>query len=276
MGGNIDPKTVEGFGEEWDAYDQSGLRPDEHQQLFDSYFAIFPFTELPTDAEGFDLGCGSGRWAMLVAPRVGRLHCIDPAPKALEVARRRLADCRNVEFHLASVDRIPLRDGSQDFGYSLGVLHHVPDAEAALASCVRKLKPGAPFLLYLYYSLDNRPLPYRLLWRASDLLRKAISRMPFRARKSITTLLAAGVYYPLARTARGLEGAGASVRHFPLSAYRDASFYTMRTDALDRFGTRLEKRFSRAQIEDMMRSSGLENITFSEQVPHWVACGRKR
>ena len=41
------------------------------------------------------------------------------------------------------------------------------------------------------------------------------------------------------------ERLGTDVRHFPLSAYRDRSFYTMRTDALDRFGTRLERRFSR-------------------------------
>jgi 2-polyprenyl-3-methyl-5-hydroxy-6-metoxy-1,4-benzoquinol methylase len=43
-----------------------------------------------------------------------------------------------------------------DFGYSLGVLHHIPDAQKALSDCVKKLKLGAPFLVYLYYSFDNR------------------------------------------------------------------------------------------------------------------------
>jgi hypothetical protein len=59
----------------------------------------------------------------------------------------------------------------------------------------------------------------------------------------------------------------------PLSAYRNASFYTMRTDALDRFGTRLEQRFSRPQIEHMMAAAGLTNIRFSDKEPYWVACG---
>jgi len=49
----------------------------------------------------------------------------------------------------------------------------------------------------------------------------------------------------------------------------------MRTDALDRFGTRLEHRFSRVQIDAMMRASGLIDIRFREGEPYWVACGRK-
>src|SRR6476620_4534013 len=152
---NIDPKTVEAFGEEWSAYDQKVLPKAEHKRVFDEYFSVFPFERLADGAEGFDLGCGTGRWAELVAGRVGSLHCIDPAAKALAVARERLAYLPNVSFHLASATDIPLPDESQDFGYSLGVLHHIPNPEAALASCVRKLKRGAPFLVYVYYALEN-------------------------------------------------------------------------------------------------------------------------
>ena len=48
-----------------------------------------------------------------------------------------------------------------DFGYSLGVLHHLEDTQAGMAACVRKLKPGAPFLVYIYYALENRPIWFR-------------------------------------------------------------------------------------------------------------------
>ena len=272
---NIDTKTVEGFGDEWTAFDQRGLKGQELRDLFDTYFAIFAFDKLPPNAEGFDLGCGSGRWASLVAPRVGRLHCIDPSDKALAVARKTLSGRDNVDFHLSGVDEIPLPDGSQDFGYSLGVLHHIPDTEAGLANCIAKLKPGAPFLLYLYYSLDNRPAAYRALWQVSDVLRRGISKLPFPARLGLANIIAAGIYYPLARHARRAERRGRDVHGYPLSAYRDCSFYTMRTDALDRFGTRLEHRFSRAEIDAMMRRCGLKDIVFSERMPFWVACGRK-
>jgi SAM-dependent methyltransferase len=272
---NIDEATVAGFGEEWAAYTQEELDPAEQQRLFDQYFSVFPFDELPKGAEGFDLGCGTGRWAALAAKRVGTLHCIDPAGKALAVARRRLADVANVTFHERGVDDMPVADASQDFGYSVGVLHHVPDTEAALAACVRKLRPGAPLLVYIYYAFDNRPRWFRAVWQVSEAGRRGISRLPFGARRAVTSAIAAAIYWPLARTASLFEKAGANVSNLPLSEYRYRGFYSMRTDALDRFGTRLEQRFSRTEIEAMMRRCGLDDIRFREGPPYWVACGRK-
>jgi len=272
---NIDLKTVQGFDDEWDAFSQETMDPVEQRRLFDQYFSLFSFDQLPTGAEGFDLGCGTGRWAVLVAPQVGRLHCIDPAEKALAVARRRLSGLPNVSFHRAGVDDIPLADESQDFGYALGVLHHIPDTARAMYDAVRKLKPGAPLLVYLYYSFDNRPAWFRAVWKASDLGRQIISRLPFVLRKAITSAIAAAVYWPLSRSATLLERAGMNVNSFPLSAYRYRSFYSLRTDALDRFGTRLEQRFSKEQIRRMMEQSDLTDITFREDEPYWVACGRR-
>ena len=65
------------------------------------------------------------------------------------------------------------------------------------------------------------------------------------------------------------------IDNFPLSSYRSLSFYTMRTDALDRFGTRLEQRFTRSQIKNMMESSGLEDVVFSNESIYWLAVGCK-
>lgn len=273
MSHNIDRKTVEGFGEEWAAFDQTALDGTEYATLFKAYFHIFPFASLPANSVGFDLGCGSGRWAAGVADKVGTLHCIDPAAQALDVARRRLAGKANVQFHLASSDSIPLDDASADFGYSLGVLHHIPDTAKALRDCVVKLKVGAPFLVYLYYRFDARPRWFRSLWRLSDIARRAIFRLPFPARKAVTTVIAAIVYWPLARSAALAENLSLNVTDMPLSAYRSLSFYTMRTDALDRFGTRLEHRFTRLEIDAMMQDAGLTEIRFSEREPFWVACG---
>lgn len=249
---------------------------DEANDLFSRYFVRFPWSTLPPNAVGFDLGCGSGRWAGFVAPRVGRVHCIDASVGALDVARRNLTGHSNCDFHLASVDSIPLPDASMDFGYSLGVLHHVPDTAAGLRSCVAKLKPGAPFLLYLYYALDNRPAWYRLLWRFSDVLRKAISRGPYALRYFASQALGVAVYWPMGRLSAMVEFMGFDVHHMPLAYYRNCSLYTMRTDSLDRFGTRLEQRFTKPQIQEMMERAGLERITFNESMPYWVAVGHRK
>ena len=269
---NIDPATVSGFGDEWSRFDQSGLPEDERREIFDRYFSIFRWEALPVNAEGFDLGCGSGRWAMNVAPKVGKLYCIDPS-EALGVARRNLRDYSNCEFLDADANVIPLPDDSMDFGYSLGVLHHIPNTGKAMAGCVRKLKSGAPFLVYLYYSFENRPAWFRATWRASELFRSIVSRSPFGLRYILSQLLALTVYLPLARGAMIAERLGLNVNNFPLSGYRHGSFYTMRTDALDRFGTRLEQRFSKAEITAMMEAAGLRRIQFSDNEPFWCAVG---
>ena len=270
---NIDKQVVAGFGDEWSRFDQSALDEAELRRMFDNYFNIFPWEELPAGSVGFDLGCGTGRWARLVAPRVGLLHLIDPSD-AIEVARRNLDGVENCDFHRASVDNIPLDDESCDFGYSLGVLHHVPDTQAGIRACVAKLKGGAPFLLYLYYRFDNKPAWFRVLWAISNAGRIVVSRLPHFVRYIVSQVLAALVYFPLARLAKFLESRGVRVANFPLSQYRNNSFYTMRTDALDRFGTRLERRFTKEEIRAMMEHAGLENILFSE-TSFWTAVGYK-
>ncbi len=271
---NLDRKVVDGFGDEWSRFDQSALTEAELQSMFDNYFHIFPWDLIPENAVGFDLGCGSGRWARLVAPQVGKLHLIDPS-EAIEVARRNLNGVNNCEFHRATVENIPLADASCDFGYSLGVLHHVPDTLAGLRECTAKLKSGAPFLVYLYYRFDNRPLWFRSLWRISDVVRRGISKMPHPGRFAFSQILAAVVYWPLARTAKLLESFGLNVSAFPLGQYRNNSFYTMRTDALDRFGTQLEQRFTQPEIGTMMEIAGLTDIMFSDR-SFWTAVGIKK
>lgn len=276
MNRNVDPATVEGFGAEWSKYDQSRLDEAELRALFASYFRVFPWHELPPQAIGFDLGCGSGRWAKLVAPRIGKLYCIDASPEALAVARRNLAQFSNCEFINQSVDELTIADNTFDFGYALGVLHHVPDTLAGIQACASKLKPGAPLLLYLYYAFDNRSVWFRLLWRLSDRLRRFISRLPFGLRNFLAQLIALLVYWPLSRGAGLLEKLGFNAEQIPLAIYRNNSLYVMRTDALDRFGTRLEQRFTAQQIERMTEAAGLERIIFSRLPPYWCVVGYKK
>jgi len=272
---NIDLKTVEGFGDEWVRFDQSKLSEEELLRRFKQYFSIFPFEYLSNKSIGFDMGCGSGRWAKLIAPQVGMLHCIDPS-SALKVAKKNLKKYSNCTFHNASVDCLPMKDNSMDFGYSLGVLHHIPNPTKGLQKCIEKLKPGAPFLLYFYYAFDDRPLWFKFIWSLSNFLRICISRLPHFARYIVSQLIAILIYLPLAYISLILEKVGFNVKNIPLSFYRNTSFYSMRTDALDRFGTRLEHRYTKKQIKQMMEDSGLENISFSSNMPYWCSLGFKK
>ena len=273
---NYDPDVVEDFGDEWRRFDQSKLSEKELRDVFDRYFRLFPWDRLPKEAVGFDMGCGSGRWAKLVAPRVGKLYCVDASLEALKVAKRNLNGLSNCEFVNASVDNLPFEDSSMDFGYSLGVLHHLPNTQAGIEACVDKLKPNAPFLLYIYYAFDNRPLWFKTIWKASDIVRRHISRLPFWLKYFATQIIALVVYYPLARFSLMIEKLGGNVDALPLSAYRRRSFYMMRADALDRFGTRLERRYTASEIRSMMEQAGLDQIKFSDDMPYWCAIGFKK
>jgi SAM-dependent methyltransferase len=269
--GSYDQSTVDGFGFEWSVYDQEDRDPESIQRSFDRYFASFPWQDLPDGATGIDVGCGSGRWSERVVARGRRVVAIDAAPAALAVAARRLPGTPLVN---GSAVELPLQDDSLDFAFSLGVLHHLPDTEGALREIHRVLRPGAPFLVYLYYAFDNRPAWFRAIWRVSDTARWLIARLPERIRLMVTRAIAAVVYWPLARLARLVARTGRDVQRLPLSSYRDQPYYVMQTDALDRFGTRLEKRYTRSQIEELLVSAGFGDVEFNEDWPYWCARAR--
>jgi len=271
---NIDSKTVQSFGDEWSRFDQSKMTDKESKKIFDEYFSIFPWDMITKNSEGFDMGSGSGRWARWMADKVGVLNCIDPSD-ALEQSKKNLSNFKNINYFKASVDDDINLNYSQDFGYSLGVLHHIPDTKLAISSCAKLLKPGAPFLLYLYYSFDNRPFYYRIIWRLSDLIRRSVYIMPSSLKNFITDLIAIFIYYPLTRISILFDKLGIDSSNIPLSYYKQHSFFTMRTDSRDRFGTPLEQRFSQVQIKGMMEEAGLENISFSDHAPFWCAVGFK-
>ncbi len=234
---NVDVKTVQGFGEEWSKFTQAGLSDAERAEVFRQYFSLIDWTLVAADA----------------------------SREALKVAQSNVS-APNVSFVEATPDSLPFPDGHFDLIFSLGVLHHVPDTEGAIRSLAPKLAPGGTLLLYLYYAFDNRPAWFRAVWKVSDLARRIISGLPFSMRYVISQLIAVCVYWPLARAARYLPVPAS----WPLRYYANRSFYFMRTDALDRFGTKLEKRFTRKQIEAMLESAGFSNIRFSDSMPYWV------
>ena len=158
----------------------------------------------------------------------------------------------------------------------MGVLHHIPDTESALKDCSRLLKQGAPFLLYLYYNFENKPWWFRGIWKTSDLVRRIISNLPKTPKKLVCDVIAITIYFPLIRLSLVLEKLGIDVLNIPLSDYRKKPFYQSRNDALDRFGTRLEQRFSKLQITEMLNNAGFDNITISDNTPYWCCVAYKR
>ncbi len=94
-----------------------------------------------------DLGCGGGLDVFLAADKVGptgRAIGIDMTPEMLELARRNAAkiDAKNVEFHQATIDKLPLADASVDCVISNCVINLAPDKPAVFREIARVLKSG--------------------------------------------------------------------------------------------------------------------------------------
>jgi SAM-dependent methyltransferase len=98
-----------------------------------------------------DLGCGGGLDVFLAAAKVGptgKAIGIDMTPEMVELASRNAAKAangkplRNVEFHQAAIDRLPLADASVDCVISNCVINLAPDKPAVFREVARVLKPG--------------------------------------------------------------------------------------------------------------------------------------
>jgi SAM-dependent methyltransferase len=272
---NIDHKTVESFGDEWQAF--HGFDEKELMKLGDEYFDIVGPEMVNEKTTLLEVGCGSGRFLKYLSNRAGYLVGVDPS-HAIFAADQLIGPAENVVLAKASANNLPFENESFDFVCSIGVLHHIPDTFKALQACVAKVKKGGYFYTYLYYDLDNRGLLFRSLYKLSNAIRKGICKLPTIPKKAVCNILAVGFYMPFILSNRLLKVVGVPEKFrnkIPLFGYENRSFYVIRNDSLDRFGTPLEQRFTKIQIQQMMEQAGLSEITFSNNIPFWHVVGKK-
>lgn len=275
IGNNIDTDVVETFGEEWLKF--KDYSDEEIRSAGMMYFDILNEGVLNENTYALDIGCGTGRWTKFLAQKTGFIEAIDPSD-AVFAADYLLKDVNNVRITKASVETIPFADETFDFAMSIGVLHHIPNTQKAMIDCVKKVKKNGYFFCYLYYNLENKSYISKFLYWLSNAIRLLVSRLPAALKRFACDALAVIFYVPFVLTFRLLNLAGLKnwAEKLPLSDYGDKSFFIIRNDSLDRFGTRLEHRFSKQQVIELMKKSGLENIVVSLGSPYYHAIGQKK
>lgn len=271
---NRDDYVISHFGGEWKAFnylDSEQLKDMSEQ--FAAYVQPLPKDFLKTGSLSIaDFGAGSGRWAHFLLEYASQLWLIEPGQESFAVLQQRFVNNAKVHLLNETVSKNAVVANSLDLAVSLGVLHHLPDTKLGIRDISTKIKPGGYFLCYLYYALENKPLVYRTIWNISNSFRKTISKLPYGPRRVVCEIIAGLAYFPLAKLSKLVEKVGLSSKNVPLHHYKDMSFYVMRNDAYDRFGTSLEQRFTKAQITQMLENSDfdLATLRFSDSEPFWT------
>lgn len=263
-------ETARSFGYEWHNFPEMY---EEWERQFLDYMQphaadFFPRKKI------LDAGCGNGRFAYYAAKYGAEVWAIDLGP-AVEVARRN-TEARNVHVIQADLHDPPFELESFDFIYSIGVLHHLPNPEAAFQNLLRFLKPGGVVQIYLYWKAEQQPIKAAMLSGVTA-ARRLTTRLPHGVVHALAYPTAAVAFvffvWPY-RIFRRLPGFNRMAEDIPLKQYANLPFRVCVNDQLDRFSAPIENRYSRADVQSWLTRASLEAVSVFENFG-WIATGRK-
>ncbi len=265
---SVKSRTAESFAYEWEAFGE--VRPEWWKNFLD-YMQPHP-PEFFDGISVLDVGTGSGRHARIAAELGARVVAVDLGD-SIDVARRNLPP--EVITVQADAEALPLAADSFDLVMSIGVLHHLPDTERALRGLVRYARPGGHVHVYLYWQPPRRG--HRIILRGVTLARRLTTRLPHRLLHLACYPLAAALFATIVlpyRLMRRVPRLARVADALPLKAYADYPFGVLVNDQFDRFSAPIERRFTRAEAERMMRDAGLVDVVV---IPNngWVCDGRR-
>jgi len=115
--------------------------------------------QLPATARVLDLGCGSGWATRLMAEKAedGRVVGIDISDEMVQLASETSASFDNVEFHVASAERLPFGDREFTHAFSMESLYYYEDMRSALKEITRVLDHRGVFVCVVDLYQENRP-----------------------------------------------------------------------------------------------------------------------
>jgi|TARA_B100001093_G_scaffold518621_1_gene604147 uncharacterized protein YbaR (Trm112 family) len=267
--GEVFERTSNHYGSGWVEGDESASYSVDEKWHFDELIKLFGF---PKNRKGFAIEAGSGNGKDTV-----RLSVNNPESEIITidisdgifVANKRfnILNLKNIHPIRASLDQIPIKDEVLDYGYSFGVLHHMPVPLDGMKEVSRTLKKGSSFLTYLYSDLSEKPFLYFFL-KPITFLRKITHKFNIRILRIFCYLMMPPVFIFLVIPSRFFKSIGLSSFAKKIPHHHNKSFNSLFGELFDRFGAQIEFRYNPTTLNKLYSDANLK-MTDYENLEIW-------
>lgn len=223
---------------------------------------------------GMDVGCGSGADMTYLSRYEPDIVGIDIS-NSLIVTRENIKKFRNLHLAQADIYNLPFKNGTFDFVYSFGVLHHLPDPEKGFRALVEKVKKDGRVIIYVYEDFSERSALERLLLKAVNFFRIITTRMPAPVLYVLCIIISPLVLICCSLPYQVLRRMAITKRIAQKMPFRHTTkLDCIVSDLYDRFSPPIEKRYARKEVEDWFKRAGLKDVNIINY-RGWVAWGTK-
>jgi|SRR5882672_4141094 len=235
------------FTFEWQRHRRTQFDSERSRQSEERFFQVTGLA--PTDLAGkrvLDAGIGAGRFADVVLRHGGTTVGVDLS-YAIDVARENLGSHPNAHLLQADLLNLPLKPGTFDLIFSIGVIMTTADARRTFLSLVPLLKPGGTIAIWIYDGYD------RVYGASSDFYRRFTTRLPHRLLYALSHL-AVPLYY-LYR----IPGFGAiALKWLPIGMHPNWRWRVL--DTFDAYGMVFQSRHRYPEVYQWFQDGGLTEI----------------
>ena len=255
--------TIKDFGDQFNKYhDISGVWGSN--EILEDF--VYPFDLKQIKNKSIcEVGTGSGRLLKnFLNYNPKSITAIDPAD-CIEIAKKNNHG-KNIEYLQIDSTKMNIHD-KYDYVFSIGVIHHIPDAEKAVENIYNSLKSGGKFIMWVY-GYENNAI-YVLIFNN---LRRILSRLPDFIVEifSFAFTLLTYVYIFLCKFIK------LPLRKYFLKVFSKFSFKHKFYVIFDQLNPKYSKYYKKQEVLDLIKNADfvIEDIYHKDEYS-WTIIGKK-